>query len=85
MADWACAEQREKIRAETRIQIFGHARVTFVLLFFVAVWVFFSNHQMQVQRIASAEMHKAANKVTLPDTLQRQALDYEKKVDQINQ
>jgi hypothetical protein len=85
MAKWARAEQARKIRAEWRARFLGHTRAIFVLLFFLAIWVFIFNHQVEVQSLTSAELHKITKKSTLSDHLRQKALEYEKQVNQINQ
>jgi hypothetical protein len=85
IADWARAEQEQKRRAERRVRLLGQVRAIFILLLFAAIGVFIFNHQVEVQSLASAELHKVMKKSTLSDNLRKKALNYEKQVDQVTQ
>ena len=74
VADWAEAEYRRKIRAERRVHFFAQTRSIYVLLFVATILVFIYNHQVEIQSIASAELHRTAKRPTMSDKLREQAL-----------
>jgi len=86
MAGWALAEQRRKIWAERRGRFFQNVRGTFVLLLFMAFCVFISNRQVENQIMVFEKIHHAVNALppsSTSDRLRKNALDYEKQVDDI--
>jgi hypothetical protein len=85
MAPWAKAEQRKKMRAELRTQLFCHVRLIFVVLFFAAIFVFIFNHQVEIKDLASAKLHQVIKHGNSTNSLRAKALKYEKEVDQVGQ
>jgi hypothetical protein len=85
IAPWAKAEQREKDRVARRTARHHQTRTVFVLLFLATVVVFVHNHQVEVQQLASRQIHRIMDKATLSDHLRDGALNYEKSIDSINE
>ena len=81
MAKWARAEITRRNWAEWRIEFFSQVRLTFILLLLGAIYVFISNHQLELQTLTDQDVHLAFKHVTLPDKLRQKALTYQKEVD----
>ncbi len=80
-AKWARAEQARKAWGEWRADFFAQVRLTFIMLLLGAIYVFISNHQLEIQYATSNDMHVAFKHVKLPDKLRQKALNYQKEVD----
>jgi hypothetical protein len=85
IAGWAETEYLKKRREEWDHRFFGHVRGIFILLFIAAIYVFVFNHQLEVQIVASAEIHQLAKKSTTSDKLRESALKHEQEVNQVAQ
>ncbi len=84
MAPWARAEENRRIWAGWRAEFFGHVRLTFIVLFGVAIYVYVSNHQLQIELATSQNIHRVLNHTKLDDELKAKALNYQSTVDSIN-
>ncbi len=82
-AKWARAEQARKAWLAWRNEFFAQVRLTFIMLLVAAIYVFISNHQLQIEYATSHHMRVAFKHVTLPDKLRQKALNYEKEVDSV--
>ena len=83
IAGWARAEQRRKAFAEWRMEALLQVRFIFVMLLFATILVYATNHQVELQTLASKGIHKALKKAAMAEHLKQRALEYEKSIDQI--
>ena len=83
-AKWARTEQARKAWGEWRAEFFARVRLTFILLLLSTIYVFISNHQLELQYATSNGVHMAFKHVKLPDKLRQKALNYQKEVDSVS-
>ena len=81
LAPWAEKEYRKEIRKERRGHFFGHVRGIFILLLIATASVYIHNHQVELQRLASAELG-GLKKSPTTDSLRSNALRHEQEVNQ---
>ncbi|HEY1662524.1 MAG TPA: hypothetical protein VGI03_08915 [Verrucomicrobiae bacterium] len=81
LAPWAKLEQSRRMWIAWRAEFFSRVRLTFMLLLAVAIYVFISDHQLQIQLASAKGLHRVFNHVKLSDKLKQKALGYQTNVD----
>jgi hypothetical protein len=85
IASWAKVEETRQMWAAWRTEFFGNVRITFIVLLGIAIYVFISDHQLQIETAATRDVHRVLNHVTLSDKLKKNAMAYQSGVDSIAQ
>ncbi len=81
IAGWARAEESRKAWAKWRAEFFSKVRLTFMVLLGVAIYVFISDHQLQIQLASSKGIHQVFNHIKLDAKLKQKAMVYQTNVD----
>ena len=71
--------------AAWRAEFFGNVRMTFIVLLGATIYVFIANHQLQIETVASRDIHRVFKHVTLSDKLKNKAMAYQSTVDSVNE
>lgn len=83
IASWAKIEETRRMWASWRAEFFGNVRITFIVLLGLAIYVFISDHQLQIEMAATRDVHRVFNHVTLAEKLKKNALAYQSGVNSI--